>query len=394
MSLAANIIIIWTGTHAGIPSGFSRETSLDGKFPKAQGAEAVNTTGGADTHTHNSPTHTHTFSSHSHTIVTHGDRDSENISSGGGSSAVSGHTHTASLDGTSGSDSGVTFTTGSGSSLPPYYEVIFIKATASALIPANAVVLWDNASLTPNGFANHSGLQGKYLRGAGTGADAGSTGGSTSHTHASDHSHSVSHSHNGNIVGGASQNNMDLGVGDGPPKASVSHPHNVVLNSTGETISYTGTITDSSIEPAYKKLRAIQNTNSGGVRVTKGMIALWLGSVGSLPQGWVLCDGTNGTRDMTDKHLKITSSDGEVGDTSTHTHSAQSPSGFTSKTGGTNDSSQTARGNHRHDINTVGTATSALASQTMTFDSSSNQPAYRTVAFIEYIRNTLGSTIL
>lgn len=31
---------------------------------------------------------------------------------------------------------------------------------------------------------------------------------------------------------------------------------------------------------------------------TTGMIAMWSGSVTSIPSGWVLCDGTNGTPDL------------------------------------------------------------------------------------------------
>lgn len=32
--------------------------------------------------------------------------------------------------------------------------------------------------------------------------------------------------------------------------------------------------------------------------VQSGLIILWYGSVASIPEGWVLCDGTNGTRDL------------------------------------------------------------------------------------------------
>eukprot|EP01050_Picozoa_sp_SAG11_P030395 SAG11_NODE_8976_length_957_cov_1.389277_1_plen_112_part_00 len=34
-----------------------------------------------------------------------------------------------------------------------------------------------------------------------------------------------------------------------------------------------------------------------------GMIIMWAGTVASLPIGWVICDGTYGTRDLRDKFV-------------------------------------------------------------------------------------------
>lgn len=34
-----------------------------------------------------------------------------------------------------------------------------------------------------------------------------------------------------------------------------------------------------------------------------GIIAMWSGSIGTIPTGWVLCDGTNGTPDLRDKFV-------------------------------------------------------------------------------------------
>lgn len=34
-----------------------------------------------------------------------------------------------------------------------------------------------------------------------------------------------------------------------------------------------------------------------------GAIGLWSGTVGTIPSGWSLCDGTNGTPDLTDKFV-------------------------------------------------------------------------------------------
>src|SRR3990172_4317138 len=80
--IAPNVIIIWPGTNASIPAGFSRETSLDDKYPKAT-ADGVDpdVTGGTATHTHTSPAHAHTMISHSHSGST--DRGGDFESEGG-----------------------------------------------------------------------------------------------------------------------------------------------------------------------------------------------------------------------------------------------------------------------------------------------------------------------
>jgi len=35
----------------------------------------------------------------------------------------------------------------------------------------------------------------------------------------------------------------------------------------------------------------------------KGIIALWFGSVGTVPAGWAICDGNNDTPDLRDKFI-------------------------------------------------------------------------------------------
>jgi len=54
-----------------------------------------------------------------------------------------------------------------------------------------------------------------------------------------------------------------------------------------------------------------------------GIITLWHGSVVSIPPGWYLCDGTNGTPDLRDRFLVGAGSSyavGATGGASTHTH--------------------------------------------------------------------------
>ena len=46
----------------------------------------------------------------------------------------------------------------------------------------------------------------------------------------------------------------------------------------------------------------VLNTSTG-TTIPTGMISLWYGSIGSVPLGWYLCDGANGTPDLRDKFV-------------------------------------------------------------------------------------------
>lgn len=150
----AGAIIIWTGT--ACPSGWSRETSLDGLFIKgaATSANPNLTPAGSNTHVHNMEhshglgSHTHSLPSHTHSFThTHsGATGSPNfVSSAGGPGsqfATQDHTHsfttssqststTGSWSGTSGAASGNTSThsgdTASASNEPQHVTVLFCK---------------------------------------------------------------------------------------------------------------------------------------------------------------------------------------------------------------------------------------------------------------------------
>lgn len=62
----------------------------------------------------------------------------------------------------------------------------------------------------------------------------------------------------------------------------------------------------------------------GGGTVESGVIVMWSGLLVTIPSGWVLCDGTNGTPDLRDKFIKgaaASANPGATGGSSTHTHS-------------------------------------------------------------------------
>lgn len=421
MPIPNNGIIIWTGTNASIPAGFTRETSLDSKFTKGSAASTeANVTGGADTHYHDSDAHGHSMNSHSHVVTTNYSGGDGNDSDSGGSELNANHYHTDSISGVVGGDlSSVASTYASVSNNPPYYEVIFIKSVGYNLFPDDGVAFFSSADI-PSGFANCDGAGGttnlanKYLRGAATSGNAGGTGGSTQNIHDLTHTHSESyHYHSqwlrasGNVSGGGRR-----GSGTGG-RAGLNHYHYYYLNNnTAGSISTAQLTTTETVEPAYKKLLAIQNTSGTSKAQPKGLIIMWLGSLASIPAGWLLCDGTNDTQDMRGMHLKVASSTGEIGNTggsNTHTHASQSHS----HTGASHSHSNgnTPSSHLRHDLNgdsgsngvgggwevmnkdryhssvdSIGSSTVSWASASTSANSSNNEPSYRTVQFIQFSR--------
>jgi len=60
--------------------------------------------------------------------------------------------------------------------------------------------------------------------------------------------------------------------------------------------------------------------------IPKGLIAIWSGAITAIPTTWALCDGTNGTPDLTDRFVIHADADsggtndvGDTGGASTHT---------------------------------------------------------------------------
>jgi hypothetical protein len=417
---------MWPGTAGTIPTGFSRVADLDGKFPTAAASTEPNVTGGNSTHTHTSSAHSHTMDSHTHSVNTNYSGSDGTDSDGGGSELTESHYHTTALSGLSGGGlSSVTSTYASVSNSPPYYDMIFIKPSYKIAVPSSAIVLWGTET-PPTGYTSCNGdggtpdLRNKYIRGATTGNDAGGTGGSTTNVHDLTHTHTESsHSHSGwvkeagHVPGGGRR-----GSGTGSRgQLSHYHYHSLASNSAG-SIGTAQLTTAETVEPAYKKVMAIKKTGTD-VRPV-GIIGMWLGSLATIPPTYHICDGTEDTIDLRDKFIKIVNTSTEISDTggaNTHTHASQ---GHT-HTGGshTHTNANTPSSHMRHDLNgdtgaggvggswsvinkdryhssvdSVGSNSVTWASANTTGDSSSNEPEYRTVAYIQYTGEKGGGFIL
>lgn len=75
------------------------------------------------------------------------------------------------------------------------------------------------------------------------------------------------------------------------------------------------TADDTTIQ-TYDNLYGIVGVAASSVSAfTSGMILMWAGSIGSIPSGWYLCDGTNGTPNLTDRFVIGAGSSYSVGST-------------------------------------------------------------------------------
>jgi hypothetical protein len=96
----------------------------------------------------------------------------------------------------------------------------------------------------------------------------------------------------------------------------------VIQTSTGTTLQ--------SLDNLYPILQTATATAS---TFTTGMIILWSGSLGSIPSGWALCNGSSGTPNLTDRFVLAAGSTYSVGATGgstdaivvSHTHSITDP---------------------------------------------------------------------
>jgi len=418
-SIANGVTLVWTGTHAGIPSGWERVTALDAKHPKGWGDENPNTSGGSNTHTHTASSHTHTMDAHTHSVALatfSGPGDATGNTSGSGSDN---HSHGAASIGnlSGGGLQGTVVTWQSANHEPPYYTVIFITPTVSAAIADDVIGFWNDAT-APGGFAHCDGnngtvdLRDKYLKGANTSADAGDTGGGTSHQHTVSHSHTESgHTHSGTSATKTGANRQN---GSGKTASHEGHTHTITLNSnTAGAQTYTKTDAGSgdTVEVAYTKVAYVQNISGGNIVPPKGIIAMWTDTVASIPRGWVVCDGTNNTPDLRNKFIKCITTTGQIGDTggsNTHTHSAVShthtASGTHTHSGSSAQSGSTqainggsdgyAISTHTHTLASVSNETATWGNTDIDCDTVSNQPAYLTVAYIQFTGTTVGSSLL
>ena len=148
----------------------------------------------------------------------------------------------------------------------------------------------------------------------------------------------------------------------------------------------------------YYELEAVlRKLISEGSAVPSGVILMWAGTLASIPAGWNLCDGTNGTPDLRDKFIKGAAAGaggGGTGGNLTHAHADHASHTHGPGTlGGTTGNNSAGDGNttgvgvvaddpHTHPF-TVTTGVTAGPSAALSHDSVNHEPPYFKLVFIQ-----------
>lgn len=321
MSVPAGVIIAWPGAVGDIPAGWDRVAAFNNRFPI--GATGLGTTGGSETHVHtsigihaHSAAHTHGVTSGS--LSAAGENANYKVATPDYYSPTSRRSvalsHAHSINTNVGSVAG-----GGGCSVAAK-----INWDAQSNVPEYDTVVWIQSDGTPDGMPDGAICfcaeiltdwtavsQGKFLRGATVGSDGGGSGGvlaGHSHTAQASHTHTVgSHLHNMTSLISSTYTSGALGS---PIKSegssavrTVSHNHSISIDYFSESPASPlpfSAVTPETEEyanfpnPYHMKLWQIRN-DTGGDDYQVGMIALWIREAGPIPDGWVICNGANGT---------------------------------------------------------------------------------------------------
>lgn len=408
MVIPAGVIVAWPSTVASIPSGWTRVAALDDKFVKVIPNDATNpgTTGGAATHSHTTPAHSHTIS-HTHSSVTlTASSDFQSAANSGGTldAAATGHTHTSgTVPATADSTSSETPSTNAASSDPANLLVIYIESNGSPTgIPDGALAFFNNASL-PASWALYTDARLRFLKGAVAAGNGGATGGAATHTHTGSHTHTSAHIHP-TFTSSADNTSAAEDFASSTDVAREAHTHQTTVDSGdfGTSVAANFTVSTDNHEPAHQKLAIIEN-QTGGDSAPISIITMWLGTLASIPSGWVLCDGVEaGTPDAFGLFIKGADTTAEIGNeagavghdhtgngTHTHTWSSTAHTHVLLTTGNASLRAGTGSGVNRSEASHFHTVTSGAASAvtvgTATPDPASvadDQPPFVEVALI------------
>jgi hypothetical protein len=406
--------VLYKGTHASISglSDWDRDTDFDDKYLQGH-ATTAGTNGGNATHSH-TQSHTHTGVQHSHSFsaasVTPTYVQARQFAGTQGSGKT--HSHSSvNTNYTTITYQNDTTSTSSDAMHPPYLELILLKPAGGATdlrVPDDGVLFQDSPSVA-TGYSEYAAANGKFIKISAGSGDAGGTGGSSTHTHTvADHNHTADNHKHDYQQCGSSQPTGSFNTSGSLP--IVQRYHHQVLTHTeasGAVNNHTGwTASAATSEPPYTALYPIAN-DSGSVKdVPLKAIIPFVGGTGDIPSGWILCDGSNGTIDLTSHQIKGTTTASAVGGgggtlnhlharpdhghtEGTHTHTRDSPDIYPNGTidlglpGATSNNPSYSK-SHLHTwtwSSVAGTINSKTGHSTDTAD---GRMPYRTVLWIQY----------
>lgn len=404
------LIVMWPGTSASIPSGWNRVTALDGKYPKGvpNSSTQPGTTGGNLTHTHTVGTHTHD-TSHIHTATTPTAAATGTVNApntAGALKALTTHTHTRpSTDSATVVSGTATPSIATNNNEPSRLEVLFISSDGTPTgVPNNGATYMGD--IAPAGWTTYTDATDRYPKGS-VNPDGGGTGSSliANHVHAiGAHTHTgTSHAHTSATTGNFSST-LAPATGTGAVTSAATHNHPITVASASTQSLVSGgsgnAVATSPDDPPYRNLRFRQNT-SGTPDMPVGIIGIWRGHIAVIPDFWQLCDGTNGTPDMSSRYARAatTSINGTGGSLNTHTHTSPTHNHTTTGHAHTSSTGVTSAGNttasttvtvaiatstHTHAlVDTDATTPTVANTSTGTLAAVNTEPPFEQVAFIQ-----------
>ncbi|MFH0840883.1 MAG: hypothetical protein V1865_02800 [bacterium] len=405
-ALAPNgLIVMWPSTDASIPLGWSRVTNFDGHYIEGTTSDPVTTSYGNATHNHPVADHQHTIG-HTHTGATL--NATGTISAGGRlEGAAATHEHTITTDACSGNNDLQSTNFGTANNAPAYTAVIFIKSDGTTGIPDQAWALHESDTF-PTDWVRVNGD--KFVKGAATSGDGGGTGGSHDpHTHIdAGHTHTeASHTHTGTTDPAATGLAKTKG---GSAMAGTGHDHTIsgggVIATEGSGVAVLADSTSRDALPPFIDINFVKN-NTGTADLPLGIVAMWDGTIASIPEDWDLCDGSGSCGNWgNDKFINGANGDGEstvtTGGALTHTHAAGTahshainihthvftvaPTLSTLDLVGSGYSASTASHTHTLTVNSPPNP-ATTGDQTVTASANSpndNKPPYKEIVFIKY----------
>ena len=146
VSIPANVIALWLGTNANIPSGWTRYTAMDNKWLKGASADGQSgvSTGGGSQHSHTASDCQPTQDAHSHSAVDTSTNGSTTAASGS-NTTVADHSHSPwDVDAEAATNNAVAVTIDlctSNAALPKHRTVIYVQFTGVTPPPTPGGVL-------------------------------------------------------------------------------------------------------------------------------------------------------------------------------------------------------------------------------------------------------------
>lgn len=189
---------------------------------------------------------------------------------------------------------------------------------------------------------------------------------------------------------------------------NIANTNPIVLDSSGRTpseiwmqtgysykfiIQTSAAVTLQTLDNLYPIL---QTAPAVSAVIPTGLISLWSGSLGSVPTGWVLCDGTNSTPDLRDRFIVGAGSTYSVAATGgsadaivvTHTHTATvTDPGHLHNVGAAANGQPGGYGNYAGSTSSIQSATATTGitvanANTGTSGTNANLPPYYALAYI------------